>query len=603
MTIQNKPHKASENQVDSLFDEDFEQMFEEYVEFEKAEGTIITGRIVAIDHDSVDIDIDLKSEGRVSKKEFQSDPEGTLEIGNEVEVFLERYEARGGRILISRERAKRERAWDNLQSLHNKDETVDGKIIGRVKGGFAVDLGGIIAFLPGSQVDVRPIKDITPLLDISQPFKILKMDEEQGNIVVSRKAIMEESRAGERDKVLSEISEGVILDAVVKNITDYGAFMDCGVFDGLLHITDISWEKISHPSEILAIGQNLKVVVTKFNPETKRVSLGLKQLEKNPWEGLIDKYKVGDKFKGRVTSVADYGAFIELEPGIEGLVYQTEIAYNTRNLNPRKLLKSGDEVKVMILDVDLTKQRIGLSIKRCLENPWRKFADTYPVNSKVDCVVKNIADFGVFAEIALGDEGRVEGMIPATELTWSQNYDRELKSYKPGDKLEAIVTVIDLDRERITLSVKRLGEDYIAKAVKDLVSKESVMCTVTAVKKEGIEVIVEGNKNLIAFIKKAELSKHRSEQRPTRFAVDEKIEAKLISFDGESRRFAISIKALEVEYEKEAIEKYGSTDSGASLGEILGDALSTELKNSVKNSAKSKEEKSIAADESKEENA
>lgn len=587
MVEQNKLHKALEEDAtlenEILFNEDFEEMFAQYVESEeKEEGTTVEGTIVALDRDSVYVDVGLKSEGRVPKREFEHDPEELLQVGNKVLVFLERYEARGGRILVSRERAIREAAWSKLKVVYDKDETIEGNIMGRVKGGFAVDLGGVIAFLPGSQVDVRPIKDITPLVGIAQPFKILKMDEGQGNIVVSRKAIMEESRAGERDKVLSEIKEGSTLEAVVKNITDYGAFMDCGVFDGLLHITDISWGKISHPSEILSIGQTLKVVVTKFNPETKRVSLGLKQLEKNPWEGLIDKYKAGEKFPGKITSVADYGAFVELEPGVEGLVYQTEIAYNMRNLNPRKLLKIGDEVEVMVLDVDLGKQRIGLSIKKCLENPWKKFAETHPSGSKVKCTVKNIADFGVFAEIETGEDIQIEGMIPAMELTWSQNYDRELKKYKPGDTLDAVVAVIDLDRERVSLSVRRNEEDYVSKLAEELKSKESVMCTVIAVKKEGIEVSIEGHDSITTFIRKSELSKHRSEQYPARFAVEEKVEAKFMSFDQGTRRFNVSIRALEVEQEKEVIAKYGSTDSGASLGEILGDSLPEQLRGSVK---------------------
>lgn len=577
MSIKTNPNKADLG-GSNIFSEDFIDLFEQSVEFENQEGSIVQGRIIGIDHDSVYVDVGLKSEGRIAKKEFQFDGANVLQVGNEIEVYIEKYEARGGRTLLSREKALREKAWDKLKAVLERNDNIDGMIIGRVKGGFAVDLQGIVAFLPGSQVDVRPIKDISPLIDVMQPFKILKMDESQGNVVVSRKAILEESRAGERDKVLSEIVEGGTIEATVKNITDYGAFMDCGVFDGLLHITDISWEKISHPSEILSIGQRIKVVVTKFNPETKRVSLGLKQLQKNPWVGLIDKYKVGDKFKGTVTSVADYGAFVALEPGVEGLVYQTEIAYNIKNLNPRKLVKAGDEVEVKILDMDLDKQRIGLSIKQCKENPWEKFSATHPVGSKIGCTVKNTADFGIFVDIDWSSsEHKVEGLIPATELTWDSNYENELKKFKTGDSIEAILIQIDQDKERVTLSLKQMSEDFVKKAARDLESAESVMCVVKSVKKEGIEVML-GDYDIIAFIRKPDLSKHKSEQNTARFAIGEKVEAKVLGFDKETRRFNVSIKALEIEHEKEVIAKYGSTDSGASLGEILGDAIAARSK-------------------------
>ncbi len=558
--------------------ENFSELFEQSIKEEKREGTVVKGRVVNITDSDIIIDVGLKSEGRVSTKEFTDGNDNAIvSIGDLVDVFIEKLEDRDGNTQISREKALKEEAWYKFEELHRQNAVVEGKIIGRVKGGFAVDIGRIIAFLPGSQVDIRPIKDIAPLIDLMQPFKILKMDRRQGNVVVSRRAILEESRAEAREALLSKISEGSTLDGTVKNITDYGAFIDLGSIDGLLHITDISWSKISHPSEILSLGQQVKVIVIKYNEETKRVSLGLKQLETNPWENFADKYQPSVRVQGTITTVTDYGAFVELEPGVEGLVYHTEISWNAKNVHPRKLLKTGDKVEVVVLELDISKHKISLSIKQCKENPWNTFATKHPINSEIEGVVQNIADFGIF--IIIGEENSdsaVEALIPAMELSWDEKPENELKKYKKGDVIKGIILSIDTERERITIGVKQLAKDSFVDAMKSLNKGDNVTCTVTAVKKDGIDVeIIEGVKT---FIKKVELSKHKSEQRPERYGVGDKLDAKIIALDPTERKITLSIKALEVDDEKRVIAEYGSKDSGASLGEMLGMAINKDAK-------------------------
>jgi small subunit ribosomal protein S1 len=571
--------------------ESFAELFEESIRNEKREGSVIEGLIIAITHKEIVVDAGLKSEGRISIKEFQNTEEKfDYKVGDTIEVYIERAEDRDGHTVLSREKAIREKAWFKFEDLHKQGVNVQGVIIGRVKGGFAVDLGGIIAFLPGSQVDIRPIKDITILLNLSQPFKILKMDRDQGNVVVSRRAILEESRAEARDALLSTITEGNVLEGVVKNITDYGAFVDLGSIDGLLHITDISWNKISHPSEVLSLGQHIKVMVIKYNEETKRVSLGLKQLEKNPWEGFIEKYQSGMQIKGTVTTVTDYGAFVEIEPNVEGLVYHTEISWNAKNVHPRKLLKPGDKVDVKVLELDIAKHKISLSIKQCHDNPWKKFDETYPVGSEVEGVVQNVADFGIFMLLNPDKPDlSVEALVPAMEISWEEKPENELKKYKKGDIIKGVVLSIDVERERINVGMKQLASDDFSKILSKHQKGDVVTTTVTEVKKDGMTVEVE--KGIKVFVKKADLSKHKSEQRPERFGVGDKIDAKIMVLDLKERKIALSIKALEVEEEKRAIEEYGSKDSGASLGEILGVALGKDFMKSQAEAAKPKKAK------------
>lgn len=564
----------STTQTDMQF-ENFADLFEQSIKEEKREGTVVKGIVLAMAREIITVDVGLKSEGRIQLSEFSEEERSNLQVGDVVEVFIERLEDRHGNTIVSRDKAIKEECWYKFEDLHRQNAVIEGKIMGRVKGGFAVDIGNIVAFLPGSQVDIRPIKDIAPLIDVAQPFKILKMDRHQGNVVVSRRAILEESRAEAREALLSNIAEGSVLEGIVKNITDYGAFIDLGSIDGLLHITDISWNKISHPSEALSLGQTVKVMVIKYNEETKRVSLGLKQLEKNPWEGLTDKYQAGTKIAGTVTTVTDYGSFVELESNVEGLVYHTEISWNAKNVHPRKLLKTGDKVDVVVLEMDVAKHKISLSMKQCKPNPWKKFAETHEIGTTIEGVVQNIADFGIF--LLIGEEGSddaIEALIPAMELSWAEKPETELKKYKKGDKVQGMVLSVDLERERVTIGVKQLTKDSFSESLGSIRKGDVVTCTVTDVKKEGIDV--EISEGVTAFIKKSELSKHKSEQRPERFGIGDKVDAQVVSIDSKDRRLSLSIKTLEAAEEKKAIEEYGSKDSGASLGEILGMALNKE---------------------------
>ncbi len=544
--------------------EDFASLFETSLTSEKKEGSVITGRVIALEKDVVIIDIGMKTEGAVPVKEFGAT---AVNVGDDVEVYLDRIENRQGRAVLSREKALREESWDKLEKLHNAQQTVNGTIFGKVKGGFTVDISGVVAFLPGSQVDIRPIKDISPLMGVAQPFQILKMDRKQGNIVVSRRAILEESRAEARDELLAQIQEGQILDGVVKNITDYGAFVDLGSVDGLLHVTDISWTRINHPSEVLALGQTVKVQVIKYNTDTKRISLGMKQLERNPWEGIEQRYPEGSRFKGRVTNITDYGAFVEIEPGIEGLVHVSEISWIKNNQNPRKMLSISEEVECVVLSIDPSKHRISLGMKQCEDNPWQAFADKHPEGSVVEGEIKNVVDFGLF----IGFDSGIDGLVHVSDLAWSGTPEEILKDYQKDQKIQVKVLSIDVEKERISLGVKQLGENPFEKSLADVKKGDTVTCTVKDVQEEGIEVAVD--EGLTAFIKRADLARDRVDQRPDRFAVGDRIDAKVLTVDKANHKVSLSIKALEIEEQKKAIAEYGSADSGASLGDILGAAL------------------------------
>ena len=533
------------------------------------EGTVVKGRVIAIENDAALIDVGLKSEGRVALKEFAAPgaaPE--IHVGDIVEVFLERMEDKNGEAQLSREKARREEAWTLLEKSFQANERVTGTIFGRVKGGFTVDLSGAVAFLPGSQVDIRPVRDIAPLLGSPQPFQILKMDRSRGNIVVSRRAVLEESRAEQRSELVASLKEGQILNGVVKNITDYGAFVDLGGVDGLLHVTDIAWRRINHPSEALNIGQSVKVQVIRFNPETQRISLGMKQLEADPWEGVELKYPAGAKYKGRVTNITDYGAFVELEPGVEGLVHVSEMSWTKKNVHPGKIVSTSQEVEVMVLDVDPQKRRISLGLKQCLANPWESFVEKYPVGTELSGEVKNITEFGLF----VGLPGDIDGMVHLSDLDWNRAGEEAIKGYNKGDTVKVRVLDVDVEKERISLGIKQLASDPFESSLASLKKGDVVTTTVTAVTDGGIEVtVVEG---VTGFIRKAELSRDRAEQRPDRFAVGEKVDAKVTAVDRATRKLSLSIKAREVEEEKKAMAEYGSSDSGASLGDILGAALS-----------------------------
>jgi small subunit ribosomal protein S1 len=532
------------------------------------EGSVIKGRVVAIEGDSVLIDVGLKSEGRVPLKEF-SVPGLPAEIkaGDTVEVYLERMEDKYGEAQLSREKARREEAWSVLERAFQENQRVEGVIFGRVKGGFTVDLSGAVAFLPGSQVDIRPMRDITPLMGSKQPFQILKMDRRRGNIVVSRRAVLEESRAEARSELIASLKEGQILQGVVKNITDYGAFVDLGGVDGLLHVTDIAWRRINHPSEALQIGQAVKVQVIRFNSETQRISLGMKQLEADPWEGVEFKYPASAKFTGRVTNITDYGAFVELEPGIEGLVHVSEMSWTKKNVHPGKIVSTSQEVEVMVLDVDPQKRRISLGLKQCLANPWEAFVEKHAIGSELQGEVKNITEFGLF----VGLPGDIDGMVHLSDIDWNKPGEDAIKDYKRGDNVKVKVLDVDVEKERISLGIKQLASDPFESGIVALKKGEVVTGTVTTINEGGIEVTV--GDGVLGFIRKSELSRERSEQRPDRFAVGEKVDAKITQIDPKTRKLTLSIKARESDEEKQAMAEYGSSDSGARLGEILGAAI------------------------------
>ncbi|MFO1101628.1 MAG: 30S ribosomal protein S1 [Methylocystis sp.] len=554
--------------------EDFAALLDEsYGQNEAFEGSVIKGRVVAIEKDVAVIDIGLKTEGRVPIKEFTGygrDP--APQVGEEVEVYLERVENALGEAVISRDKARREESWVKLEKAFETNEKVDGVIFNQVKGGFTVDLDGAVAFLPRSQVDIRPIRDVGPLMNVPQPFHILKMDRRRGNIVVSRRTVLEESRAEQRHEIVANLEEGQVIDGVVKNITDYGAFVDLGGIDGLLHVTDIAWRRVNHPSEVLTIGQTVKVKIIKINHETHRISLGMKQLLEDPWQGIEAKYPIGARFHGRVTNITDYGAFVELEPGIEGLVHVSEMSWTKKNVHPGKIVSTSQEVDVQVLEVDPVKRRISLGLKQCLQNPWEAFAEKHPVGSTVSGEVKNKTEFGLF----IGLDGDVDGMVHLSDLDWNRPGEQVIEDYKKGDVISAQVLDVDVEKERISLGVKQLAGDPFASVSAEeggeLKKGAVVTCEVTEVKDSGIDVKITGT-DLATFIKRNELARDRADQRPERFAVGEKVDARVTLFDRKARKVSVSIKALEVAEEKEAIAQYGSADSGASLGDILGAAL------------------------------
>jgi small subunit ribosomal protein S1 len=549
--------------------EDFASLLEEsFTQGNLQEGSVIKGTVVGIEKDLAVIDVGLKTEGRVALREFTGPGrQNEIKIGDTVEVYLERVENALGEAVLSRDKARREESWGKLEKAFQNNEKVQGVIFNQVKGGFTVDLDGAVAFLPRSQVDIRPIRDVTPLMNVPQPFQILKMDRRRGNIVVSRRTVLEETRAEQRQELVQNLEEGQVIDGVVKNITDYGAFVDLGGIDGLLHVTDIAWRRVNHPSEVLNIGQQVKVKIIKINHETHRISLGMKQLQADPWQGIEAKFPVGARFKGRVTNITDYGAFVELEPGIEGLIHVSEMSWTKKNVHPGKIVSTSQEVEVQILEVDPVKRRISLGLKQTMRNPWELFVEKYPPGTVIEGEVKNKTEFGLF----LGLDGDVDGMVHLSDLDWKRPGEQVIEEYKKGDKVKAQVLDVDVEKERISLGIKQLQGDPFAEAG-DLKKGAVVTCEVTEIKESGIDVKIVGTE-FSAFIKRSELARDRSEQRPERFAVGQKVDARVTQFDRRAHKVAVSIKALEVAEEKEAIAQYGSSDSGATLGDILGTAL------------------------------
>ena len=550
---------------------DFEALLNESMgRGDLAEGSVVQGRVSGVEKDFAIIDVGLKTEGRILLKEFGVDESGkpTLKVGDTVEVYLERIENALGEAVISRDKARREEAWTRLEAVFGRGEPVMGSIVGRVKGGFTVDLGGASAFLPGSQVDIRPVRDVGPLMGREQPFAILKMDRPRGNIVVSRRAILEEARAEQRTELVSQLQEGEVREGVVKNITDYGAFVDLGGIDGLLHVTDMSWKRVSHPSQVLAVGDTVKVQIVKINPDTQRISLGMKQLQSDPWDGVEAKYPSGAKLSGRITNITDYGAFVELEPGVEGLVHVSEMSWTKKNVHPGKIVSTSQEVEVVVLDVDSAKRRVSLGLKQAMQNPWEAFLERHPIGTAVEGEVKNATEFGLF----IGLDNDIDGMVHLSDLDWSSPGEEALARYAKGDLVKAKVLDVDVEKERISLGIKQLSGDPMSG--ESFRKGQVVTATVLEVTSGGIEVrFGEDDAPVQAFIRKSDLSRDRSEQRPERFAVGDRLDAMVTNVDKAARRVSLSVKALEMAEDKEAIEKFGSSDSGASLGDILGAAL------------------------------
>jgi small subunit ribosomal protein S1 len=561
--------RAAEPAQDHFMGEDFASLLDETLGRDTGfDGSVVTGRIVRLTDEFAIVDVGLKSEGRVLLKEFA--PPGVkpdIKPGDHVELYVERYEDKDGSIVLSREKARREEAWTNLEKAFEGQQRVNGTIYGRVKGGFTVDLGGAVAFLPGSQVDIRPVRDVAPLMGSPQPFQILKMDRARGNIVVSRRAVLEETRAEQRSELIQGLKEGMILDGVVKNITDYGAFVDLGGVDGLLHVTDIAWRRINHPSEALVIGQPVKVQVIRFNSDTQRISLGMKQLEADPWEGVAAKYPPGARYSGRVTNITDYGAFVELEPGVEGLVHVSEMSWTKKNVHPGKIVSTSQEVDVMVLDVDSGKRRISLGLKQVQRNPWEQFVEDHPIGSEVEGEIRNITEFGLF----IGLSADIDGMIHMSDLSWDEPGELAMAKYEKTQIVKAKVLDVDVEKERISLGIKQLRADPAATVLDTVHKGDVVTCVISAIQTNGIEVKV--NDVLTGFIRRAELARDKGDQRPDRFAIGEKVDAKIVSVDRAARKLTLTIKGKEVEEEKQAMAEFGSSDSGASLGDILGAAI------------------------------
>ncbi|MBT4109845.1 MAG: 30S ribosomal protein S1, partial [Pelagibacterales bacterium] len=556
-------NKQETNQIESFAD-----LYAKQIELDdKVEGKVVKGTIISIDKDMINIDVGYKAEGRINIREFISKEKSSIpKVGDIVEVYLEKVENRNGEAVLSRDKARREESWEALEKASEIKEKVNGTIFGRVKGGFSVDLDGAIAFLPGSQVDVRPTRDSHHLVGSTQLFHILKMDRRRGNIVVSRRSVLEESRAEAKAELVSTMEEGQILEGIIKNITDYGAFVDLGEVDGLLHVTDISWKRISHPSESLSIGQKVKVQVIKFNSETQRISLGMKQLEEDPWGIAQSKYKVNDKFSGRVTNITDYGAFVELESGIEGLVHVSEMSWTKKNMQPAKIVSTSEEVEVIVLEIDSPKRRISLGMKQCKPNPWLDLQENHKIGSEVEGEVKSITEFGLF----IGLPGEMDGLIHLSDLAWNSSGEDIISNFKKGDLVKAKLLEIDVDKERVSLGIKQLTKDPMSDN-KDLVRGNIVTSVIKSITEKGLHVEISEGVN--GFVKKSELAKERGDQRVDRFAVDEKIDGRIMSIDSNTRVVNLSIKALQVAEEKQAMKDYGSVDSGASLGDILGAAL------------------------------
>ncbi len=569
---------VKKNQGSSKSHEEFEKLLAQDMGSRKfKEGEITTGIVSKVGKKFIFLDLGLKSEGAISIDEFKFSKEiENIKIGSKVDVLIEKIENKFGDVVVSREKARKASSWKKMEKAFENKEQIKGVIISRCKGGFIVDVESCLCFLPGSQVDLKPLKSFDHLMKVPQTFECVKLDKKRGNIVLSRRAIIEKARDHDRDKIISKMKEGEIVQGIVKNLTEWGAFIDLNGVDALLHITDISWSRISRPSELLSIGQSIKVKITKIEQDNKKISVGVKQLTEDPYTKSIDKYEIGKTYDAVITKVQDYGCFARLEDGLEGLIHQSELSWTKKNIHPGKILSTSQKIKVQILEKDTEKRRLSLSYKNTQTNPWDKFTNDYKVGDAGEGIIKNITDYGLFVTIK---ESEFDGMIHYKDLSWSEK-DTELEKYKKNQSIKFKILEINREKEKIRLGIKQLKDDpyqfFMQKNMSDVVT-----AIVDSTSKNGIYVHV-GNKDFPILIKKNHLAKESENQRPLRFAKGNKVDAMIVDLDKEKRKVVLSIKALEEKEAKEAVKKYGSTDSGGVLGDILGKALKLKNKKETK---------------------
>ena len=553
--------------------ESFEALFEEsLVNKNLKPGTIVTGEVMEIRNDAVVVNAGLKSEGIVPIAQFRNlAGELEVEVGDAVEVALDTLEDGFGETRLSRDKAKRALVWDRLETAFEGEETIEGKISGKVKGGFTVDIDDIRAFLPGSLVDVRPVRDPAYLEGKDLEFKIIKLDRRRNNIVVSRRAVVEKEFSAEREQLLERLEEGAIVTGVVKNLTDYGAFLDLGGIDGLLHITDMAWKRVRHPSEVVEVGAELEVRVLRFDRERNRVSLGLKQLGDDPWTDITRRYPIGARLFGSVSNITDYGCFVEIEDGVEGLVHVSEMDWTNKNVNPAKVVQPNDEVEVMVLDIDEERRRISLGMKQCSDNPWETFAATCNKGDKVSGAIKSITDFGIF----IGLEGGIDGLVHLSDLSWHDTGEDAVRNYNKGEEIEAVVLAVDPERERISLGIKQLDQDPFATFMADNPRGSLLKGTVTEVDPRGAKIDL--GDGIEGYLKASEIKKERVEDATRELEVGQEIEAKFVSLDRKGRTLNLSIRAQETEELQEALEEYQNSSNASRGTTSLGDLLKEQL--------------------------
>ena len=553
--------------------ESFAELFEESLKtVDMQPGAIVTGVVIDIDNEWVTVHAGLKSEGVIPRAQFiDASGECTLNVGDEVQVALETVEDGFGETKLSREKAKRSEAWKELEAAHEAEEVVTGIINGKVKGGFTEDINSIRAFLPGSLVDVRPVRDTLHLEGKELEFKVIKLDQKRNNVVVSRRAVMEEANSVERDELLESLQEGMSVKGIVKNLTDYGAFVDLGGVDGLLHITDMAWKRIKHPSEIVEVGQEIDVKILKFDRERNRVSLGLKQLGEDPWVEITGRYPEGTRVKARITNLTDYGCFAELEEGVEGLVHVSEMDWTNKNVHPSKIVQLGDEVEVMVLDIDEERRRISLGIKQCQQNPWDAFASLHAKGAKISGSIKSITDFGIF----IGLEGNIDGLVHLSDISWNETGEEAVRNYKKGDEIETVILSIDPERERISLGIKQLEDDPFGNYVS--ANDRGSIVSGEVIEVDAKSVIIKLAEEVEGVLKASDISRERVDDARNVFKVGETVEAKIISVDRKNRGLGLSIKAKDYEDEQEAVKSLKDAEQETASPGTIGDLIKAQM--------------------------